>query len=47
LFKDKLSSPIAAVVRSDYRMDGKEEIIICSDSGEIRVSMGLISVIGY
>lgn len=33
--KEVLSSPVAALVTADYRMDGKEEIICCSADGEI------------
>uniref|UniRef100_K3WPT3 Bardet-Biedl syndrome 2 protein homolog n=1 Tax=Globisporangium ultimum (strain ATCC 200006 / CBS 805.95 / DAOM BR144) TaxID=431595 RepID=K3WPT3_GLOUD len=34
--KDMFTSPIAALVTADYRMDGNEEIICCSADGEIR-----------
>ncbi|RLN51374.1 hypothetical protein BBJ29_000638 [Phytophthora kernoviae] len=34
--KEVLSSPVAALVTADYRMDGKGEIICCSADGEIR-----------
>lgn len=34
--KDVFSSPVAALVTADYRMDGNEEIICCSADGEIR-----------
>ncbi|TYZ62528.1 hypothetical protein PybrP1_012710 [[Pythium] brassicae (nom. inval.)] len=34
--KDMFSSPVAALVTADYRMDGNEEIICCSADGEIR-----------
>lgn len=34
--KDTFSSPVAALVTADYRMDGNEEIICCSADGEIR-----------
>jgi len=37
LFKEMSStSAISGIVKSDYRMDGKEEIIVCSESGEVR-----------
>ena len=38
LFKEAFNgnSAVAAIVKSDYRMDGKEELIICTESGEIR-----------
>jgi Bardet-Biedl syndrome 2 protein len=36
VFKETLGSPIASIVRSDYRLDGKEEILICAESGEVR-----------
>ncbi|KAH3765972.1 DNA topoisomerase 1 [Pelomyxa schiedti] len=36
VFKDTLDSPIAAVLSADYRMTGTEELIVCSQSGEVR-----------
>ncbi len=36
IFKDTMSAPIAAIVKSDYRMDGKEALMIISESGEVR-----------
>lgn len=36
IFKQNLNSPIASILKSDYRMDGKEEVMICSEAGEIR-----------
>ena len=36
IFKDSLGSPISALCKSDYRMDGKEELIVCSESGLVR-----------
>eukprot|EP00002_Diphylleia_rotans_P031077 TRINITY_DN6438_c0_g1_i3.p1 TRINITY_DN6438_c0_g1~~TRINITY_DN6438_c0_g1_i3.p1 ORF type:complete len:353 (-),score=74.27 TRINITY_DN6438_c0_g1_i3:1230-2288(-) len=36
VFKDHFSTPISALVRGDYRMDGKEEIICCAQDGEVR-----------
>ena len=35
-FKDTLNSSISGLVSSDYRMDGKFEIIACSENGEIK-----------
>eukprot|EP01137_Pigoraptor_chileana_P006826 Opistho-2@51608 len=36
IFSDELPSPIAGVVRADYRRNGRREIIVCSVDGEIR-----------
>jgi Bardet-Biedl syndrome 2 protein len=36
IFKDSMKSPIAGIVVSDYRMDGKDLLMICSESGEVR-----------
>lgn len=36
IFKETMGSAVAAIVRADYRLDGKEEIMICSESGEVR-----------
>eukprot|EP01105_Mastigella_eilhardi_P024274 TRINITY_DN6306_c0_g1_i1.p1 TRINITY_DN6306_c0_g1~~TRINITY_DN6306_c0_g1_i1.p1 ORF type:complete len:707 (+),score=207.40 TRINITY_DN6306_c0_g1_i1:35-2122(+) len=36
IFKDTLSAPVSAVMRSDYRMTGREELVVCSSSGEVR-----------
>lgn len=35
LFRGNLSAPIAAIIRSDYRMDGQEEAIVISEAGEM------------
>lgn len=31
-----MSTSIAGMVRSDYRMDGREELVVCSEIGEVR-----------
>jgi Bardet-Biedl syndrome 2 protein len=36
LFRANFKSPVASVVHADYKMDGKEEIIIITDSGEMK-----------
>lgn len=36
LFRDTVNAPVAGIVKADYRMDGKEEIMICSEAGEIK-----------
>eukprot|EP01041_Mallomonas_annulata_P010049 gene10049-20934_t len=36
VFKDTLNAPVAALVCADYRMDGKEELIGCSETGQIK-----------
>lgn len=39
IFKDKMSGPIAAIVCADYRMDGKSQIIICCENGDVRAML--------
>lgn len=36
LFKDNFSHSIAAILIADYNMDGADELIVCSVSGEVR-----------
>jgi Bardet-Biedl syndrome 2 protein len=36
LFKEAMDAPVAGIVSADYRMDGKEEVMICSEAGEVR-----------
>jgi Bardet-Biedl syndrome 2 protein len=36
MFKDKFSSPVAGIVISDYRKDGREEIIVVCESGDVK-----------
>mmetsp|Transcript_16107 Transcript_16107/g.40587 ORF Transcript_16107/g.40587 Transcript_16107/m.40587 type:complete len:715 (+) Transcript_16107:67-2211(+) len=36
LFKDNLESPIAGILLSDFRLDGREQVIVCSTGGEVR-----------
>lgn len=36
IFKDTFSSAVAAIVVADYRMDGREEVICCAHSGDVR-----------
>ena len=36
VFKETMGSAVASIVRADYRLDGKEEIMICAESGEVR-----------
>ena len=31
---DHFSSSISAIVTADYRLDGREEVIVCSSDGE-------------
>jgi len=35
LYKSTFSSPIASLLCGDYRLDGKQELIVCTTSGEI------------
>jgi Bardet-Biedl syndrome 2 protein len=35
LFKFNMGGPVAAILSGDYRMDGKEELIVCTTSGDI------------
>ena len=36
VFRQTMDAPIAGILTADYRMDGKEEVMICSEAGEIR-----------
>ena len=36
VFRQTLDAPVAAILSADYRMDGKEEVMICSEAGEVR-----------
>ena len=36
VYKDNLGSAVAAVDVADYRMDGKDELIVCSVNGEVK-----------
>jgi hypothetical protein len=36
LFRATLPAQVAGLVRSDYRMDGKEQLLICTETGEVR-----------
>lgn len=36
VFRDMLSSPISAILRADYRSSGHDQVIVCSENGEIR-----------
>eukprot|EP00727_Mastigamoeba_balamuthi_P010083 m51a1_g5698 putative bardet-biedl syndrome 2 protein homolog (629) ;mRNA; f:1021607-1024075 len=36
IFKDHFTAPVSAVVTADYRMDGKQELIVCSLEGEVK-----------
>ncbi|XP_035213893.1 Bardet-Biedl syndrome 2 protein-like isoform X2 [Stegodyphus dumicola] len=36
VFKDNLSHCIAGIVKGDYRLSGKEELIFCATDGEVR-----------
>jgi len=36
VFKENLSTAIAGVVDADYRMDGKQQLVVCSMDGEVK-----------
>lgn len=36
VFKENLGSAIAGVLDADYRMDGKQQLVVCSVEGEVR-----------
>lgn len=36
IFKDTMKSPVAGIVKSDYRMDGKECLMIVAESGDVK-----------
>jgi Bardet-Biedl syndrome 2 protein len=35
IFKEAMKAPIAGIVRSDYRLDGKEALMLCSEGGDV------------
>ena len=35
LFKFSMPAPVASILSGDYRMDGKEELIVCSINGDV------------
>lgn len=35
LFREMFDAPIASILKVDYRMDGKEEVIVCTEAGSI------------
>jgi Bardet-Biedl syndrome 2 protein len=39
IFKDKMSGTIAGIVCADYRMDGKTQIIICCENGDVKAML--------
>ena len=36
MYKHQMTAPISSIVCGDYRNDGKEELIVCLENGEIR-----------
>ena len=36
IYKDNMGSAVVGIVKADYRLDGKEEVMICSEAGEVR-----------
>lgn len=36
VYKDSFAHPVSAIVKADYRMDGREDVIICALDGEVR-----------
>ena len=36
VFKETIGSAVSGIITSDYRLDGKEQLMICSQSGEVR-----------
>lgn len=36
LFKDNMDTAIAAILQSDFRLDGRQQVIVCSTNGEVR-----------
>lgn len=33
IFRETLDSPVASILKADYRLDGNEEVMICSEAG--------------
>jgi Bardet-Biedl syndrome 2 protein len=36
IYKDGYSAGVAAIVSADYHLDGREEVIVCCEDGEVR-----------
>ena len=36
VYKDTFANSVAALLKSDYRLDGREQIIACATDGQIR-----------
>jgi len=36
LFRQTMDAAVAGIINADYRLDGKEEVMICSEAGEVR-----------
>ena len=36
IFKDSMSSSVAAIVKGDYRGDGADQVVVCAVNGEVR-----------
>ena len=36
IYKDNMGAAVVGIVKADYRLDGKEEVMICSEAGEVR-----------
>jgi Bardet-Biedl syndrome 2 protein len=51
VFRQTMDAPVAAILTADYRMDGKEEVMICSESGEfseinsLSLSLSVVAVL--
>jgi len=35
IFRETMDAPIASILKADYRLDGNEEVMICSESGNV------------
>lgn len=40
IFKDSMSSSVAALVKGDYRGDGADQVVVCAVNGEVRHILG-------
>jgi Bardet-Biedl syndrome 2 protein len=36
IYKDGYNAGVAAIVQADYHLDGREEIMVCCEDGEVR-----------
>jgi Bardet-Biedl syndrome 2 protein len=45
-FRDEFDSPISSILKGNYRMEGREEIICCASNGEVRGYLSSVNTRG-